>query len=199
MLYYEKKFTREGFDAVIGVDEAGRGPLAGPVVAAAVVLGSRVFRSRIDDSKKLTPTQRERAYSEITRNALFAVGISDEKAVDALNIAEAARIAMEQAVNALLKQLNQSRNPCVIVDGNVRLKVPVPSFAIIRGDSLSKSIACASIVAKVTRDRIMLRYDRVFPQYGFSRHKGYPTRQHRMALKRYGPSPIHRRSFYGCG
>jgi len=199
VLYYEKKFTRKGFDAVIGVDEAGRGPLAGPVVAAAVVLGSAVFRSRIDDSKKLTPAQRERAYSEIIRNTFFAVGISDEKAVDSLNIAEATRIAMEQAVTALLGQLTRPCNPCVIVDGNVRLKVPVPSFAIIRGDSKSKSIACASIVAKVTRDRIMLRYDKVFPQYGFSRHKGYPTKQHRMALKLYGPSRIHRTSFFGCG
>jgi len=197
VLYYEKKLQSQGFDAVIGVDEAGRGPLAGPVVAAAVVLGNEPFKARIDDSKKLSCAQRERAFAEISGNSFFAVGMCDEKVIDAVNIAEATRIAMEQAVGLLLERLPSGCKPYVIVDGNVKLKTSVPCTAIIRGDSKSKSIASASIVAKVTRDRIMADYDKEFPQYGFSRHKGYPTRQHRSALEKFGYSRIHRLTFCG--
>jgi ribonuclease HII len=197
LLYYERKLKKKGYDLIIGVDEAGRGPLAGPVVAAAVALKTRRFQNRIDDSKKLTPLQREKAYLEIDNKALFGIGIVSENIIDRLNILQATRIAMEQAVLALLDKLKKKRrkNMHLLVDGNVKLKTPLAVTNIIRGDSRSKSIACASIMAKVTRDRIMLIYDKAYPQYGFIKHKGYCTRLHRAALNKFGPSIIHRRSF----
>ena len=197
MLYYEKKFKKKGYDVIIGVDEAGRGPLAGPVVAAAVVLKTCRFRNRIDDSKKLTPRQRENAFLEIDRKALFGIGIVNENIIDRVNILQATRLAMEQAVLELLDKLKKRRrqNMHLLVDGNVKLQTHIPVTNIIKGDSKSKSIACASIMAKVTRDRIMEIYDNVYPQYGFRKHKGYCTRLHRAALNKFGPSIIHRRSF----
>lgn len=199
LLYYEKKLKALGFDTVIGVDEAGRGPLAGPVVAAAVLLRTASFKSRIDDSKRLTPSQREMAYAEITRKADFGIGIADEKTIDLINIGRATRVAMEQAVEFLVRQFPPEeralRRMHVIVDGNVPLAIDIPCTPIVRGDSKSVTIACASILAKVTRDRIMSLYDAVYPQYGFLKHKGYPTKGHREALKRFGPSGIHRQSF----
>ena len=199
MLYYERKFRKRGYDLVIGVDEAGRGPLAGPVVAAAVALKTARFKNRIDDSKKLTAHAREKAFSEIINKSIFGIGIVNEKIVDRLNILVATRIAMEQAITAVtdkLKHHHRQQRIYIIVDGNVKLNINLPYTNIIRGDSKSKSIASASILAKVTRDRIMFLYDRIYPQYGFSQHKGYATKMHRIALKRFGPSLIHRMSFY---
>ncbi|MFA5363462.1 MAG: ribonuclease HII [Candidatus Omnitrophota bacterium] len=200
MLYYEQKLTENGCDMVIGVDEAGRGPLAGPVVAAAVVLGKLVFENRIDDSKKLTARQRQEAYFEIIGNSVYGVGIMNEKVIDRVNILEATKLAMQQAVYMLVRRLGERRGAKVhiIVDGNARFTADYPCTPIIRGDSKSKSIACASIVAKVIRDRIMDRYDSWFPQYGFARHKGYPTESHRQALKKFGPSAIHRLTFHSA-
>lgn len=197
MLYYENKFKKKGYKVIIGVDEVGRGPLAGPVVAAAVTLKTNRFKNRIDDSKKLTPRQRENAFLEIDRKAFFGIGIVNENIIDRLNILEATRIAMEQAVSELLDKLKkrQKKNMHLLIDGNVRLENRISFTNIIRGDSKSKSIACASIMAKVTRDRIMDIYDKVYPQYGFIKHKGYCTRRHRAALNKFGPSIIHRRSF----
>jgi ribonuclease HII len=199
------------------VDEAGRGPLAGPVVAAAVALQTHRFKNRIDDSKKLTSRSRERAYREIIDKSAFGIGIVGEKIIDRVNILVATRIAMERAIDSLIEKLTSVKysriHPAlsttkrssklrkggvhIIVDGNVTLNITLPYTAIINGDSKSKSIACASILAKVTRDRIMSWYDKIYPQYGFLKHKGYPTRRHRLALKRFGPSAIHRTSFYG--
>jgi ribonuclease HII len=185
-----------GFDTIIGVDEAGRGPLAGPVVAAAVALKAENLRSRIDDSKKLTPGQREAAFLEISAKSAFGIGVVNEQVVDRVNILQATRLAMLQAVSSLIKKSGASNlRPCVLVDGNMPLDVGFPCRAIVGGDGKSKSIAAASILAKVSRDRIMCIYDRVYPGYGFLRHKGYPTSAHRRALKKLGPSPIHRRSF----
>lgn len=200
MLYYERRLKEKGYNLIIGVDEAGRWPLAGPVVAAAVTLLTTRFKNRIDDSKKLTPLERENAFPEIIKNSIFGIGIVGEKTIDRLNILVATRIAMEQAISALVRKL-KSNCPKgkihIIVDGNMPLNVNFPLTTIIKGDAKSKSIASASILAKVTRDRIMAEYDLIYPKYGFIRHKGYPTAMHRQALKKFGPSKIHRASFNG--
>ncbi len=196
MLYYERKFKKKGYDLIIGVDEAGRGPLAGPVVAAAVVLQTYRFKNRIDDSKKLTAALRDNAFSEIVEKSVFGFGIVNEKIIDEINILQATRLAMEQAINSVVRKSDtRNRRVYIIVDGNMSLNISLPYTSIVKGDSKSKSIASASILAKVIRDRIMKIYDRFYPQYGFIRHKGYPTRAHRDILKRIGPSSIHRRSF----
>lgn len=185
---------------IIGVDEAGRGPLAGPVVAAAVALKTASFKNRIDDSKKLTSLQREKAFSEIIQKSVFGIGVINEKIIDRLNILVATRRAMEAAILTLMDKLKKSpkRRIHIIVDGNVNLDINLPFTNIIRGDSKSKTIACASILAKVIRDRIMSLYDELYPQYGFLQHKGYPTKRHRLLVKRFGPSTIHRKSFLAC-
>jgi ribonuclease HII len=195
--YYERKLRKYGCDLIIGVDEVGRGPLAGPVVAAAVALGKQRFTNRVDDSKKLLPSLREKAFYEITRNSIFGIGIVSEKVIDRLNILEATRIAMQQAVESLLGKMDtvKPRNIHILVDGNIKFKSNSPLTNIINGDAKSKSIASASIVAKVIRDRIMSLYDRLYPEYGFSKHKGYPTVLHRERLRKLGPSLIHRISF----
>lgn len=197
MFYYERKLKAKGYNFIIGVDEAGRGPLAGPVVAAAVVLKTTRFKNRIDDSKKLTPKQRAKAFLEIIDKSVFGIGIINEKIVDRLNILVATRIAMEQAIeDALVKTNNiKKRRIHILVDGNVKLQTKLPVTNIIKGDAKSKSIASASILAKVTRDRIMSLYDKIYPQYGFSQHKGYGTRLHRAKLNKFGLSLIHRTTF----
>ncbi len=197
MLYYENNLKKQGYKIIIGVDEAGRGPLAGPVVAGAVVLSDRCFKSRIDDSKKLTPLQREKAFLEITAGSVFGIGIVNESVIDSLNILEATRIAMERAIDAVVHKLKPHRKKQIhaIIDGNMKFDLGFGYTSIIRGDSKSKSIACGSIVAKVARDRIMAIYDKVYPQYGFLRHKGYPTLAHRRAINKFGLSLIHRKSF----
>lgn len=197
MLYYERKLKRKGFDFIIGVDEAGRGPLAGPVVAAAVVLNSYRFKNRIDDSKKLSSLSRERAFPEIIKKSVFGVSIVNEEEIDRLNIYKATRQAMEEAVSCVVDKLSpcQKRRIHIIVDGNMPLNTTLACTCIVAGDSKSKSIAAASILAKVTRDHIMQLFDRLYPGYGFAKHKGYPTEEHKAALKRLGPSRIHRKSF----
>jgi ribonuclease HII len=209
----ERRFKEKGFDIIIGVDEAGRGPLAGPLVAAAVYLQSTRFKNHIDDSKKLNPKQRQNAFLEIAQKSIFGLSIVDEKKIDALNILVATRLCMQRAVSSLLKKVGDKRRPlcyeenlgskkergkriCIIVDGNMKFRVlDYPVFSIIKGDAKSKTIASASILAKVSRDWIMSLYDKVWPQYGFLRHKGYPTSLHRHKLKQLGPCPIHRLSF----
>ena len=196
MLYHERRLKKKGFNFIIGVDEAGRGPLAGPVVAAAVALKTYRFKNRIDDSKKLTPNAREKAFPEIINKSVFGIGIVDEKIIDRVNILNATCIAMEQAISSLVNKLAlRGKNIYVIVDGNVNLDIAFPYKKIIKGDTKSLSIASASILAKVTRDRIMRQYDKTYPQYRFCKHKGYPTKEHRAILKKIGPCPIHRKSF----
>jgi ribonuclease HII len=205
MLYYENKAKRNGYQFVIGVDEAGRGPLAGPVVAAAVSLKSRRFENRIYDSKRLRPLERERAFEEIRRKSAVGVGIIDEDIIDKDNILEATRQAMENAVFNLLanlfskKELKKNKlsdKIFILVDGNhLSLNLPYKYKNIIAADTKSLSVASASIIAKVIRDRIMVIYDRLYPQYGFRKHKGYPTREHLKALRVNGPSKVHRASF----
>ncbi len=199
MLYYERKFRKVGKDLIIGIDEAGRGPLAGPVVASAVWLKTFSFQNRIDDSKKLSRSQRESAFLEIITKSVFGIGVINEKVIDRVNILVATQMAMEKAVDELLSKIISpgAKQIQLLVDGPVKLNLSLPITNIIRGDAKSKSIASASIIAKVTRDRIMNLYDKVFPQYGFNRHKGYPTETHRAALKEFGSCIIHRQSFYG--
>ena len=197
MLYYERKFKRQGYDFIIGVDEAGRGPLAGPVVAAAVYLKLRRFKSRVDDSKKLTAKAREAVFPEIFSKAHVGVGIVNEKVIDSLNIEVATRMAMKEAIKYAVRRIKNHRKKriYVLVDGNVRLDIGFPYSNIIRGDAKSKSIASASIIAKVVRDRIMSAYHRAYPVYGFLKHKGYPTAKHKAAIRKFGLSSVHRLSF----
>ncbi|MFC1657980.1 ribonuclease HII [Candidatus Omnitrophota bacterium] len=191
----ENRLKKKGFDLIIGVDEAGRGPLAGPVVAGAVCLATSRFKNRIDDSKKLSANQRENAFLEIIQKSTFSLGVVDEKVIDSSNILSATRLCMEKAIRSLLKKIVR-RKICIIVDGNPGLGIyDYPVFYIVGGDAKSKTIACASILAKVSRDRIMSLYDRVWPEYGFLRHNGYPTDSHRQALEQFGPCPVHRLSF----
>lgn len=198
MLYYEKKFKLEGYDSIIGVDEVGRGPLAGPVVAAAVLLKTDKFNERIDDSKKLSSIQREKAFFEIINNSIYGVGIVNEKVIDRLNIFQATRIAMENAIIELVDKIIidvKDTRIHILIDGTVKPQIKIPYTNIIKGDSKSQSIASASIIAKVIRDRIMSLYDKVFPEYGFAAHKGYGTNNHRLAIRELGQSLIHRKSF----
>jgi ribonuclease HII len=196
VLYFEKKLKEKGYKLIIGVDEAGRGPLAGPVVAAAVILKTHRFKNRIDDSKKLTPCAREKAYEELVGKSVFGIGVVSEKEIDRVNILVATRIAMQEAIKSLLSKLKSKKESLhIIIDGQLKLDIEYPHTSIIKGDSRSKTIAAASILAKVTRDRIMDSYDYVYPGYGFAKHKGYPTKEHRRVIKDLGISLIHRRSF----
>lgn len=177
-------------DPVAGVDEAGRGPLAGPVVAAAVVLDRRRCPRGLDDSKKLTAEAREALHAKLIACARIGIGIASVEEIDAINIYHAAHLAMARAVDAL-----GIEPAMVLVDGNRCPKWRHPSVAIVSGDALSRSIAAASIIAKVTRDRLMAEHHEAHPGYGWLRNKGYPTPDHKEALVRLGPSPLHRRSF----
>lgn len=201
---YENEMKAKGFNLVIGVDEAGRGPLAGPVVAAAVALKNDQFQSSIADSKKLSSKQREEAFDEIYKNAYVGIGVISESVIDRGNILDATFLAMTNAVENLIIQfcIDVGRDRgfhhdiCLLIDGNLfRAELPYTYRTIIRGDQSVLSIACASIIAKVTRDRILNVYDQVFPEYGFKQHKGYPTLQHKRAIATHGLSLIHRRTF----
>lgn len=173
------------------MDEAGRGPLAGPVVASAVIVRDVSFSCAIDDSKRMTPETREIAYREIRQKCRVGVSVVGHEVIDEVNIFQAAMRAMREALEGL-----GERPACVLVDGNRAPKgLPVEPVPVVGGDGKSLAIACASIVAKVTRDRIMEEYDAAFPGYGFARHKGYCTREHVRALLEKGPCGIHRRSF----
>ncbi len=176
---------------VAGVDEAGRGPLAGPVVAAAVILNERRTIEGVRDSKQLSPARRESVAALIRRRCVcFALGAAEVEEIDALNILHASLLAMSRAVNALEIAPQQ-----VLVDGNRLPQLDCEARAIIGGDRLVPAVSAASILAKVARDAMMLELDRRYPQYGFARHKGYPTEAHRLALRTHGPCPAHRRSF----
>jgi ribonuclease HII len=191
LLQYEKALWGRGVQLIAGVDEAGRGPLAGPVVAAAVIFPEDVFIAAVNDSKKLTPQKRLELVPIIQKESIaFATGVVCEKTIDQINILQASFEAMRLA----LEQLSVSPQH-VIVDGKSIPHIPCRQTPIIHGDQKCFSIAAASIIAKVTRDQLMEVYDRMYPQYGFIKHKGYGTRQHIAALRKYGFSPIHRRSF----
>jgi ribonuclease HII len=180
---------------VAGLDEAGRGPLAGPVVASAVILPRRVGFQGLNDSKQLTAAERERLYDEIRQRAVgVGVGVASEREIDAINILEATRLAMARAIQAL------SIEPDYLLLDAIELSaISLPQRCIIKGDALSLSIAAASVIAKVTRDRLMDDYHRQYPQYNFQAHKGYGTVEHLQRLAEHGPCAIHRRSFRPVG
>ncbi|MCH3972044.1 MAG: ribonuclease HII [Oscillospiraceae bacterium] len=190
-LFYERKYLQQGYTAVCGVDEAGRGPLAGPVFAGAVILPVGCVIEGVNDSKKLSSKKREELYDIITQKAVsWGVGFATEQEIDGINILQATFLAMQRAVQKL-----NTPPQLVLVDGNRVPPLSVPAEAIIKGDGCCESIAAASILAKVSRDRLMLQLDELYPQYGFAKHKGYGTAQHRQALLQYGPCPIHRKTF----
>lgn len=187
----EKQIRGHGFNFIAGVDEAGRGPLAGPVVAAAVIFNADYKNKDICDSKKLTPIERERLFIEIKNSALsYAVGIVGWKEIDEMGILNASKLAMRQAVLKL-----DPRPDFVLVDA-VEINIPgIAQKAIIKGDESVFSVAAASIIAKVTRDRLMASYHKKYPEYGFAQHMGYGTEIHMQAIKKYGPCKIHRLTF----
>jgi ribonuclease HII len=190
---FEKKAFQKGFSRIAGIDEAGRGPLAGPVVSAAVIIPTSKEIPGISDSKKLTPKKRDYLYKKIYDLAIsVGIGIVDPFEIDRINILQAALLSMAMAVENLSPQPD-----CLLIDGTFLISSALPQEAIPKGDALSVSIAAASIVAKVTRDRLMERYHQDYPQFGFSKHKGYPTKAHKQAIQLFGCCPIHRRSFKG--
>jgi ribonuclease HII len=192
LLYFERQFWERNILLVAGVDEAGRGPLAGPVVAAAVIFKPGVRIPFVDDSKKLSENRREDLYHTIRREAVaVGVGTVSHDVIDRINILQASMLAMHKAIAQLSIQPEQ-----LLVDGNFFRHENIPVENIVKGDALSHSIAAASIIAKVTRDALMKEYDLVFPNYGFAKHKGYGTREHVAAIHRYGLSEIHRKTFH---
>jgi ribonuclease HII len=192
-LAFDRAYCRDGISLIAGVDEAGRGCLAGPVVAAAVVLPLDDPIPGVRDSKAMTSREREELFGVIQARALaWSVGVVGWKAIDRFNIYQAAAEAMRRAVRGL-----SMRPHLVLVDGMNLKGLDIPVVKVVKGDDKSLSIAAASILAKVVRDRLMVDYHRLFPQYGFAHHKGYATREHKRALKRFGPCPIHRRTFKG--
>ncbi|MCH6560423.1 ribonuclease HII [candidate division KSB1 bacterium] len=191
MLRYERNLWNEGKKYVAGLDEAGRGPLAGPVVAAAVVFYENPQISMINDSKKLTEESREYLFDLILNETLCGIGAAEVGEIDRINIYQASFLAMDRALENLNTQPEH-----LLVDGRAFPRNDIPFTTIVKGDSLSYSVAAASILAKVTRDRMMREYDQEFPQYGFANHKGYATREHLDAIEEFGYCPIHRRSFH---
>lgn len=191
MLSFENRALQEGYTFITGVDEAGRGPLAGPVVAAAVILPKGVLIEGVNDSKKLSEAKRDALFDIIKEKALtYGIAMADEKCIDEINILNATKKAMTEAIGQLKPQPD-----CILLDA-VRLEnITTKQVPIVKGDSLSLNIAAASILAKVTRDSIITEYDSIYPEYGFAQHKGYGTAQHISAIKKYGLCPIHRLSF----
>ena len=188
----DKSYFKEGYNYICGIDEAGRGPLAGPVVVAAVIMPKDSMIEGVNDSKKVSEKKREKLYELIIEEAIsYSVGIVDQNEIDRINILNATKAGLTEAVRTL-----KVKPELILVDALTNIDTcGVPYKSIIKGDAKSYSIAAASIIAKVTRDRIMRQWDEIYPQYGFAKHKGYGTAEHIKALKEYGPCPLHRESF----
>ena len=193
MKEFENELYESGIKYIAGIDEVGRGPLVGPVVTAAVILPRDFYDERINDSKKLTEKKRELLYDVIMENAVsVGIGISSEDVIDEINILEATKKAMIEAVN------NLSVKPEYLLIDAVKLNIDIPQISIIKGDAKSESIAAASIVAKVTRDRMMIELDKIHPEYDFKHNKGYGTKKHIEAIEKYGIIKEHRKTFATC-
>ncbi len=196
----EIEFYKKGIKLIAGIDEAGRGPLAGPVVVACAIMPENSMIEGVNDSKKISEKKREKIYEEIINEALsYGVGIINQTEIDEINILQATKkgltIAIKEAEEKLM-QKNLGKPEVILVDALTKIDTDgIPYKSIIHGDAISYSIACASIIAKVTRDRIMRQWDKVYPQYGFEAHKGYGTAKHIQAIKEYGPCPLHRKTF----
>lgn len=187
----ECELKNQGFSSVCGVDEAGRGPLCGPVVAAAVILPEGLYIDGLNDSKKLTEKKREKLFDEICASAVaYSIAESTVEEINETNILEATLAAMRRAIASLPVKADFA-----LIDGNVSRDFSLPARAVVHGDAISPSIAAASILAKVTRDRACLELDKQYPEYGIAKHKGYGTKVHMDALRKYGPAPIHRTKF----
>ena len=188
----ENRLYDQGYQAVCGVDEAGAGPLAGPVYAAAVILPRGLTLPYLNDSKKVTPRRREILFDQIREQAIaYAIAWADEKEIDAINILNARMLAMDRAI----KMLNPAAD-FALIDGNRNQGIELQNEMVVHGDARSASIAAASILAKVSRDRFMVELAEQYPQYAFEKHKGYPTKLHYQLLRQYGPSPVHRKTFW---
>ncbi len=188
----EKDLSSKGFNKICGIDEAGRGPLAGPVVVGAVILPKDSFIEGVNDSKKISEKKREKVYEQIIENAIsYSVGIVDEEGIDEINILNATKLALTTAIKGL-----KVKPDLILVDALNNIDTcGIPYKSIIKGDANEYSIAAASIIAKVTRDRIMQQWDEIYPEYGFAKHKGYGTAAHIQVIKEKGPCKIHRRTF----
>lgn len=189
----EKRYVSEGYAVVCGTDEAGRGPLAGPVYAAACILPTGLYIEGLNDSKKISEKKREKLFDIIKNEAIsYGIASASPEEIDELNILNASQLAMRRAVAML-----DPRPDLVLVDGNVARGFEMKAVTVVKGDSISPSIAAASILAKVSRDRDCLALHEKYPEYNFAKHKGYPTKEHMDAVRKYGPCPEHRRSFLG--
>ncbi len=188
---FDLSFKNENIKVICGVDEAGRGPLAGPVVAAACILPDGLIIEGLDDSKKLSEKKREKIFDIIIEKALdYSVAMASVEEIEEINILNAAMLAMNRAIEGL-----ETKPDLALIDGNTSRGFNVPTKTVVHGDAISQSIAAASILAKVTRDRLCYEYDKEYPEYGFAKHKGYGTKLHTDAIKQYGITPIHRPSF----
>lgn len=191
MLVIEESLYDAGYEYICGVDEAGRGPLCGPVVAAAVILPKHGCIEGVNDSKKISEKKREKLYDDIMKGAIaVGIGISDVDVIEKVNILNATKIAMKKAIESL-----SIKPDYVLIDGNQKIDIDILQETVVSGDAKSESIASASIIAKVTRDRMLRKFDEMYPEYGFAKHKGYGTKAHIEAIKKYGLTPIHRKSF----
>lgn len=187
----EQEFYAQGYKVICGIDEAGRGPLCGPVVAAACILPDGLYIEGLNDSKKLTEKKREKLFDIIKESALaYCIAEASVEEIDTLNILEADLLAMRRAIDGL-----SVKPDLALIDGNIARDFQIPAVPVIKGDAISMNIAAASILAKVTRDRMCIELDREFPEYGIAKHKGYGTKAHMDALRQYGPSKIHRKQF----
>ena len=191
MLKIEDSLYSEGYEYICGIDEAGRGPLCGPVVAAAVILPKDKYIEGVNDSKKLSPKKREKLYDDIKKEAIsVGIGIVDVDIIEEINILNATKLAMIKAIKDL-----KIKPDYLLIDGNQLIDIDIEKQTVVSGDAKSESIAAASIIAKVTRDRMLINFDKLYPEYGFAKHKGYGTKIHIEAIKKYGLTPIHRKSF----